>query len=77
MDETSKTYKLVESFPLPYSGFMGSVQEIGENVITNSSNPKVFEEYDKDNNLIRSFNTGSSKQAYRTYKYTFSNFYFK
>lgn len=77
VDETSKTYKLVESFPLPYSGFMGSVQEIGENVVTNSSNPKVFEEYDKDNNLIRSFDTGSSKQAYRTYKYTFSNFYFK
>jgi len=55
---------------------MSSVQEIGANVVINSSNAKVFEEYDKDNILIRSFQTGSEKQAYRTYKYTFDNFYF-
>lgn len=76
VDENAKTYDLVESFSLPYSGFMSSVQEIGNNVIINSSNAKVFEEYDQDNKLIRTFRTGSKKQAYRTYKYTFDHFYF-
>lgn len=76
VDENAKTYNLVESFPLPYSGYMSSVQEIGANVVTNSATPKVFEEYDNDNKLIRSYETGSKNQAYRTYKYTFDNFYF-
>jgi hypothetical protein len=77
VDENSKNYSLVESFEVPYSGYQSSAQEIGSNTVISPSNPKVFQEYDKDNNLIRSFETGNSKQSYRTYKYTFENFYFK
>ena len=77
VDENSKNYSLVESFPVPYSGYQSSVQEIGSNTVVSPSNPKLILEYDKDNNLIRSFETGNSKQSYRTYKYTFETFYFK
>ncbi len=77
VDENSKSYSLVESFEVPYSGYQSSAQEIGSNTVISPSNPKVFQEYDKDNKLIRSFETGSSKQSYRTFKYTFEKFYFK
>lgn len=76
VDENSKNYDLIESFPVPYSGYMGSVEEISGNVVVNSTTAMVFEEYDKNNQLICSFQTGSEKQTYRTYKYTFDNFYF-
>ena len=36
VDETSGSYELVESFELPYSGYVSSVQEIGDNVVADS-----------------------------------------
>ncbi len=76
VNEATKTYELIDSFPVAYSGYMSSVQEIDSNIIVNSSNPKLYREYDQDHTLIRSFSTGSKKQAYRTYKYDFKHFLF-
>lgn len=69
VDETSGSYELVESFELPYSGYVSSVQEIGDNVVADSGMQGVWGEYDSENNLIRSFTMEKESFIYRVYKY--------
>ncbi|MGB8454791.1 MAG: aryl-sulfate sulfotransferase [Anaerocolumna sp.] len=76
VNENAKTYELVKSFEVPYSGYMSSVQELGDNIIINSSSPCLLNEYDKENKLIKSFDLSEEGQVYRTFKYTFTDFYF-
>ncbi|MBE5062624.1 aryl-sulfate sulfotransferase [Lachnospiraceae bacterium DSM 108991] len=69
VDETSGSYELVESFELPYSGYVSSVQEIGDNVVADSGMQGIWGEYDSENNLIRSFTMEKESFIYRVYKY--------
>lgn len=69
VDETSGSYELVESFELPYSGYVSSVQEIGDNVVADSGMQGVWGEYDSENDLIRSFTMEKESFIYRVYKY--------
>ena len=76
VDEKAGTYELVNSFAVPYSGYVSSTQEFGENIIVDSGQKLLFGEYDSNYQLIRQFEVYGSKYCYRVYKYTFSDFYF-
>ena len=75
VDETSESYELVESFELPYSGYVSSVQEIGDNVVADSGMQGIWGEYDSENNLIRSF-TMEKKVLFTEYINTNCNPYY-
>lgn len=75
VDETAGSYELVESFELPYSGYVSSVQEIGDNVVADSGMQGIWGEYDSENDLIRSF-TMERKALFTEYTNTNCNPYY-
>lgn len=77
VDENAGTYTLVDSFDVPYSGFISSVQNIGDNKIVDSGQQAIFAEYDENNELIREFSDEDSTFIYRVFKYDYNNFYFR
>lgn len=77
VDEKNKTYSLVQSFEVPFSPYVSSVQEFDGNIIVDSGMQGIFGEYDSEGNLIQQFKMKlSDKYIYRVYKYTFTDFYF-
>ena len=69
VDENEGTFELVDSLAVTYSGYVGSVQEIGDNLIVNSGTSGSWTEYDEDHVAIRSFSMGTDKFIYRVFKY--------
>lgn len=77
VDETSRTYSLVDSYEVEYSGYVSSTQHVGSNHVVDSGQAFVFTENDSNGNIIRRFElTEEGKYCYRVYKYTFEGFYF-
>lgn len=77
VDERKGTYKLVKSFKVPYSPYVSDAQEYGNHIIMASGQKNYFGEYTNDGKLIRSFQfRGKSVLTYRTFKYSFADFYF-
>lgn len=77
VDEKAGTYHLVESFDIPYSSIVSSVQEYGENYVTGSGRSQCYGEYDNRGALIRQFNYTAEQYAYRVFKYSFRDFLFQ
>lgn len=76
VDENEKTFTLVESFDVPYSSIVSSVQDVGDNHVTSSGKSNCYNEYDSEGNLIKQFNYSSKKYAYRVFKYDFNGTWF-
>lgn len=76
VDENKKTYKLVDSLAVGYSGYVSSVQKIDGNLVIDSGNLFTFYEYDKKKKLIRSYYMKGETYIYRVFKHTFEDFYF-
>lgn len=77
VDEKNRTYTLAQEFKLPYSSIVSSVQHFGGNIPYSSGRSKIFGEYDKDGNLIKSFRYDAQQFSYRVLKYNFKGFYFR
>ncbi len=77
VDEKKGTYELVQSFALPYSSIVSSVEQIGGNIAFSSGMSKCFGEYDSDGNMIRTFYYNANKYSYRILKYDFKGFYYR
>lgn len=78
VDENTKSYTLVNSFPVPYSSIVSSVEDMDNgNYVTSSGMSNTFCEYDENGTLIRRYNYDSQKYSYRVFKYNFENFWFR
>lgn len=71
VDESNRTFQLADSFKVPYSGYVSSVQEMDGNIVADSGFAGEFREYDKHHKLIASYKMEMEKFIYRVYKYEF------
>ena len=77
VDEKTHSYKLVESFDVPYSAYVSSVQNYQNHIIVDSGQQATFAEYTNSGKLIQRFTQKTdTKYLYRVYKYDFKNYYF-
>lgn len=78
VDEKTNSYKLVESFDVPYSAYVSSVQNYQNHIIVDSGQQATFAEYTNSGKLIQRFTQKTDiKYLYRVYKYDFKNYYFE
>ena len=77
VDENEGTFELVDSFKVPYSGYVSSAQETGDNVLVDSGLKGTFTEYDVDHKAIVTYKMDYEKFIYRVFKYKFDGFYIK
>lgn len=77
VDENEGTFELVDSFKVPYSRYVSSAQEIGDNVLVDSGLKGTFTEYDVDHKAIVTYKMDYEKFIYRVFKYKFDGFYFE
>lgn len=77
VDENEGTYSLVQSFEIPYSGIVSSVQRVDDYIITDSGMQGVLGIYDAQGNLLKQYKSMLNKKyIYRIYYYDFDGFYF-
>lgn len=77
VDENAWTFELVNSIPVPYSGYVSSVQEYGDNVVIDSGSELTTWEYDSEGKMIQKLKVEGNYWVYRTFKYDFSGYWFK
>lgn len=78
VDEKAGTYKLADSFDVPYSSIVSNVAHTPDsaNYVVNSGISMVFGEYDESGALIRQFAYECDLQGYRAFKHDFEGFWF-
>lgn len=78
VDEKQGTYELVDSFTVPYSAYVSSVQNYQGNIVVTSGGKNMILEYSKDGKLLQSLTyPAKSSLTYRTFKYDFTDIYFR
>lgn len=71
VDETARTYELVDQIAVPFSGYVSSVQRVGNlsSMLVASGMAKTFIEYDRYGLPIATYEMEAEKYIYRVYKY--------
>lgn len=77
VNETARTWQLLETFPLDYSGYRGGAQVTEDgHLITVTAGRFAYSEFDENRNLIRKYTTAGTEYLARVFKYDFKGFYF-
>ena len=71
VDETARTYELVDQIAVPFSGYVSSAQRVGNSnsMLVASGQAKTFTEYDRYGLPIATYEMEAEKYIYRVYKY--------
>ena len=71
VDETARTYELVDQIAVPFSGYVSSAQRVGDSdsMLVASGQAKTFIEYDRYGLPIATYEMEAEKYIYRVYKY--------
>lgn len=71
VDEVARTYELVDQIAVPFSGYVSSVQRVGDSnsMLVASGMAKTFAEYDRYGLPIATYEMEAEKYIYRVYKY--------
>lgn len=69
VDEKNRTFRLADSFQVPFSYYGGSVQNVDGHIIAASNDAGGFGEYDENHHLIANYRTDAEPNIYRVYKY--------
>lgn len=71
VDETARTYELVDQIAVPFSGYVSSAQRVGNSnsMLVASGQAKTFTEYDRYGLAITTYEMEAEKYIYRVYKY--------
>ena len=71
VDETARTYELVDQIAVPFSGYVSSAQRVGNlnSILVASGMAKTFIEYDRYGLPIATYEMEAEKYIYRVYKY--------
>lgn len=79
VDENRKTFALVDSFEVTYSGIVSSIQLMENgNILVDSGTVGEFREYDSSHHLLKTFRGKLNKyMMYRIFKYDFDGFWFQ
>lgn len=78
VNETERTWELLETVPLDYSGYKGGAQ-VTENghLITVTAGRFAYSEFDGERNLIRKYTASGTESLARVFKYDFKGFFFR
>ncbi len=77
VNETSRTWELLETVSLDYSGYMGSAQLTPEgHLVTDTAGRFAYSEFDGERNLIRKYTAAGTEYLARVLKYDFKGFFF-
>lgn len=77
VDETERTFTLIDTIEVPYSGYVSSVQEYQGNIVIDSGSELTTWEYDSEGNMIQQLNIVGNYWVYRTFKYDFAGYWFE
>lgn len=71
VDEVAHTYGLEDQIAVPFSGYVSSVQRVGNSnsMLVASGQVKTFAEYDRCGLPIATYEMEAEKYIYRVYKY--------
>ncbi|WP_142825918.1 aryl-sulfate sulfotransferase [Planococcus soli] len=77
VDESTRSYDLVQEFDVPYSSIVSNAQLIGDSIVVNSGMAKTLEEYSAEGDLLAQFNYEASTFSYRVFKHRFEDYWFE
>ena len=76
VNEKEKTFELVDSVEVPFSGILSNAEVLENgNIQIASGVPSWFGEYDEEGNLIKEFTYECERYTYRITKYNFDKFW--
>lgn len=77
VNETARTWELLETVPLDYSGYWGGAQVTEDgHLITVTAGRFAYSEFDGGRNLIRKYTAAGTEYLTRVFKYDFKGFFF-